>query len=63
MRLGASCTRKQRYKKIGEQQKHTMLPSFPSPKIGLSKLGKRLMKALETLNIQNVVIQSDTERG
>ena len=28
----------------------------------VSKLGKRLMKALETLNIQNVAIQSDTER-
>ena len=52
MRLGASCTGKQRYQKIGEQQKHTTPPSFLLPKIVLSKLGKRLMKALETLNIQ-----------
>ena len=29
----------------------------------VSKLGKRLMQALETLNIQNVAIQSDTEGG
>ena len=62
MRLGASCARKQRYQKMGIQQKHTTLPAFPSPKTGQSKLGKRLMEALETLNIQNVAIQSDTER-
>ena len=49
-------------KKWGNSKKHTTLPAFLSPKTGQSKLGKRLMKALETLNIQNVAIQSDTER-